>query len=476
VRIADDAIDEFACVATLLDQSLVVKSPSGPRVTLLETVREYGLERLDGSGELERTQARHADYFLTLAESVASPRLEEADGPLLMDQVEREHDNLRAALRWSIDRQQANASVRLAGALWSFWEKRGHRTEGLNWLHMALAVRGSVLPAARARALIGCAMMHRARSEFALAVPFAREAVAIMRESGDRLSLAAGMTMLADMVALGGDPTEALELAANAAALREGYPDAKARSLLSWGYIAAYQADFRCAAELFRAGLELRRGQTGTEVDAMLLLGLATMHAGAGDVVTAQPMLEQALAGCRARRETRGTPRVLLSLGALLVQRGDPAAGRALLEESLALFRQQGESLTLVLCSLFLDAPLADSLRSEVGERALAMAWRASLGREAPPAHDLEAWGIAREAVSTEPSDVPPEAPRLTSREIEVLQLLARRYSNREIAEQLVLSVRTVERHVNNLFAKTGLTSRRAALEFCERRGLLPSG
>jgi non-specific serine/threonine protein kinase len=473
VSIDDERMDEFACVAALLDQSLLVKSSDGPRVALLETVREYGLERLASSDELERIRAQHADYYLTLGEGVAAPRLEEPDGPLLMDQLEREHDNLRAALRWLIDHRRADESVGLAGALWSFWDKRGHRTEALNWLSLALALPGSGLPAARARALIGCAMMHRGRSEFALAVPVAREAVALMRDSGDRLTLAAGMTMLADMLALGGDPTEAIELAAAAAALREGNPHARARSLLAWGYIAAYHADFGCAAELFRAGLELRRGQSGSEIDAILLLGLGTMLAGSGDLVTAQPMLEQALAGCRARGEARGTPRVLLSLGALLVQRGDVAHGRVLLTESLALFRQEGESLTVVLCSLLLGEPLPGSLRAEVGESALAMAWRASIGREAPPAHDVEAWCIARDLVSPVLADGD-ESGRLTRREIEILQLLARRYSNREIAEQLVLSIRTVERHINNLFTKTGLTSRRAALEYCERHGLLP--
>src|SRR5262249_17824088 len=109
-------------------------------------------------------------------------------------------------------------------------------------------------------------------------------------------------------------------------------------------------------------------------------------------------------------------------------------------------------------------------LRAEVGDGALTMAWQASMGQMAPPIGDVAAWGIAREVPARRTAPA-----RLTAREIEILQLLARRYSNREIAEHLVLSVRTGERHINNLFAKTGLSNRRAALEYCERHGLGPT-
>ncbi len=110
---------------------------------------------------------------------------------------------------------------------------------------------------------------------------------------------------------------------------------------------------------------------------------------------------------------------------------------------------------------------------AEVGESAVAMGWRASIGREAPPPADLAAWSIAR-AVPTIRAIQRTEAPGgMTRREIEILRLLARRYSNREIAEDLVLSIRTVERHITNLFTKTGLSNRRVALDYCRRHGLL---
>jgi serine/threonine-protein kinase PknK len=186
-----------------------------------------------------------------------------------MDRLEAEQDNIRAALRWVIDQQDAERSVRFTGALWSFWDKRGHRAEAVHWLSTALAMPGQSSPAGRARALIGLAMMHRARSAFAVAEHYGRQAVALLVELGDPLSLGAGLAMLADMVALAGDPSQGAALAAQAATLRQEDAHALARSLVSWGYIKAYQAEFHAAAGLFRAALELRHGESGTEMDSM---------------------------------------------------------------------------------------------------------------------------------------------------------------------------------------------------------------
>ena len=464
-RVLNDG-DHFQALATLVDHSLVRRTAQPdrtPRLEMLETVREYAVEQLASEGELEHVQRRHAEYFLSVAESMATPRLDEPDGPVLMDQLEREHDNLRAALRWLIDRGDAERSVRLAGALWSFWDKRGHRAEGLRWLESALAVPGSVSPVVAAGATLGVAIMHRGRSEYAAAVASAEQAVAMWRELGDTVSLARCLAMSGDLIALAGEPTRGEALAREALALRQGRPHDQARSLLSCGYIAAYQADFGRARELFEAGLELRRGQAGSEVDSLFLLCRGAMLAGAGDLGAARPLLEQALAGCRARGEVSGTPRVLIALGAVLARQGEVAKGRALLEEGLSLFRQQGEGIGVILCSLLLGLPLPAGMLAEVGEHPVRMGWRASLGQDAPVVMDSEACAITR------PSKQPDH---LSPREVQILKLLARRLSNNEIANELELSVRTVERHITNIYAKTGLENRREAVEYARRHGL----
>ena len=195
VRAPDEPpMDALEGIARLLDRSLVRKEPqphSRLRVTMLETIREYALEQQGASGDLASTDERHAAYFAALAEQAASPRLDAPDGPALLVELDREHDNLRAALRWLLDHGRAEHSIRLAGALWSFWEARGHLSEGLAWLQAALAQGPTASPAARARALIGAAALHRTRSEYPAAVAAARESAAIRAEfssSGQLLS------------------------------------------------------------------------------------------------------------------------------------------------------------------------------------------------------------------------------------------------------------------------------------------------
>jgi DNA-binding CsgD family transcriptional regulator len=187
------------------------------------------------------------------------------------------------------------------------------------------------------------------------------------------------------------------------------------------------------------------------------------MLGGAGAFSEARDLLEQALAGCRARGEVGGTPRVLMSFGALLARHGDRARGCAMLEASLALFRQQGEGIGVVLCSLLLGLPLPAGMVAEIGEGAVAMGWHASLGFAAPPIGNLDAWQVAA---------APAYPDRLTTREVQILKLLAQRSSNNEIAEALNLSVRTVERHITNIYTKTRLSSRREALHYVRRTGL----
>ncbi len=121
---------------------------------------------------------------------------------------------------------------------------------------------------------------------------------------------------------------------------------------------------------------------------------LGTIRAGAGDAAGARPLLEQALAQFRARGEVRGVARVLLSLGALLARDADAALARATLEESLLVFGRLGEAVGVALCSLMLNVPLPEGMLAELGEDALSMWWRVSLGREAPPATNLAAWCI----------------------------------------------------------------------------------
>src|SRR5829696_2809070 len=140
----------------LVDKSLVmVREESGEaRYRLLETVRQYGWEKLSESGEEEQVRERHAGHYLTLAEE-AEPELKGEGQVAWLKRFEREHDNLRAAMRWLLDRGESEKAVRLGWALWLFWWIRGHFAEGRRSMERALTTGGSAAmpPSARAKAL-----------------------------------------------------------------------------------------------------------------------------------------------------------------------------------------------------------------------------------------------------------------------------------------------------------------------------------
>jgi predicted ATPase len=230
----DDDTDLLNGHARLVDHSLLrgVPQPGGGlRVEMLETIREFALEQLELADELAATQRRHADYWITTGEKVANPRLDEPDGPALLAQLECEHDNLRAALRWLINQHDADASVQLVGAFWSFWEKRGHWAEGLRWTHSAIDLADTKDAFFRGRALLGAAILHRCRSEFVIGARLARESEEYHRNLPTR-RLTLVLLIEADLLAMTGDFDSATALAAESVALRRQSGDGLS---IAWG-------------------------------------------------------------------------------------------------------------------------------------------------------------------------------------------------------------------------------------------------
>ena len=140
---ADEYIggDTFGLLATLVDQSLLRQEASEdePRFGMLETVREYAAERLTEYGETDTIRSRHADVFLALAEEAEAELTGNAQTAWL-DRLEREHDNIRAAMAWYVDHRQAEPALRFGAAIWRFWQMRGHLREGAERLDRVLAL------------------------------------------------------------------------------------------------------------------------------------------------------------------------------------------------------------------------------------------------------------------------------------------------------------------------------------------------
>src|SRR5215207_1839591 len=189
----DLPVDVFEGVSSLVDESLLRQEEGAggePRFYMLETVHEFALEKLEGSAEAEEVRRRHTEYFLELAEE-AEPRLRGPEDVEWLERLEEEHDNLRAALAWALEREEVELGLRLAGALWMFWEAHGHYSEGRRWLEKALEKEGRTSAAARAKALEAMCSMALDQWDLDRGEGAAQEGIALSTEAEIGSSLAA---------------------------------------------------------------------------------------------------------------------------------------------------------------------------------------------------------------------------------------------------------------------------------------------
>ena len=302
------AVEVLELLDGLVRQSLVqVGDAAGvARYRLLETVRHYGQERLAAGGELAAAQQRHAAYYLRLAEE-ADPHLLGAEQRSWMDRLEREHDNVRAALRWSLGQDNGATALSLGGMLWRFWFTRGYLSEGRQWLHDALrlqAVTTADSALARAKALNGAGALAYYQGDYAEARHRYEQALAIYHELGDRRGVAALLGNVGLVVKDQGDSARAT---------------------------AYYQESLAAFQEL-----EDRRGVA----NALNNLGIAAGDA--GDFARAAALHERSLALKRELEDARGIITSLNNLGAIALDQGNYERAMALHEESLVLARALG--------------------------------------------------------------------------------------------------------------------------------------
>ena len=464
-------------VAALVDMSLLqrVEYPDGePRFAMLETVREYGLERLAESGEIESHRRSHALYGLSLAEAADSELTGHAQARWL-EELDAAHADLRAALGWALEGEIA-IGLRIAGALERFWDHRGFYAEGRRWLDALLAAGGTAPASARARALRTAGVLAIEQEDLDPAGLFLNESLALSRASGDPYGIAFTLNALGSI-----------------AICREEYAQA--------------QAHFHEALALLRR-LEDRDGI------AALLTQLGYVALLQGDCVLAIPHFEESLACYRELDHRLGAGKVLALLGLTLLEQGELPRAVALLHDALPFNHDLRNKLYVSVCLEGLGAAAimvgqvaeaprlwgaADALRESIGtplwpgdrarcERFFAMA-RARLGAET----FVATWDAGRrlplEAALAEALAIPgppavpvpgrPEnraaAHGLSARELEVLRLLVAGRTDREIAEALFISRRTAQGHVARIFAKLGVNSRTAAATTAIAAGIVPA-
>ncbi len=328
-------------VASLVDTSLlnaVEQEDQEIRFTMLETIREYGLEVLETSGKIEDTRLAHATYYLRLAEE-AEPQLSGPQQISWFQRLEREHDNLRTALSWFLEQgphsQSRELALRLSGALWRFWEIRGYAGEGRRWLERALEISRGVRSAMQAKALISAGGLATLQDDFGQAEVLCREGLALYRELGDRQGSATALSI--------------------------------------WGYASMMRSNYAEALALEEEALALFQegGETGGRVFALQNLMLVLFYQ--GEYAKAHPLLEESLEFSREGGDIRGYAISLLLMGIVLLSEGNPARAHERLEESLAVSREMGYKWNIATTIHFLglvtflqgDATTAHSLLEE---------------------------------------------------------------------------------------------------------------
>jgi predicted ATPase/DNA-binding CsgD family transcriptional regulator len=501
-------------LASLVDKSLIQpvkpeQADGEPRLAMLVIIREFATEQLKHGGEAAAIQQAHAAYYLNLAETAAS-KLKGSEQESWLERLEQEHDNLRAALRWSLEHGEAETALRLVSALWYFWLLRGYLSEGNRWLVAALAKAEVSAAAVKAKVLNGAGVLAMYQGDFRRAETLCAESLALFRQLADRAGIAAALQGLAQVAMRAGRFTVARAKREESLAIFRESGDSwgVASDLVYLGLIDWMQGEYTAARPRLEEGLACYRVVGDPQGIAQALQALSWVMLSLAEVATAHTLLEESLSICRALRDKAGTVRTLTVLGLVALQQGDQSRARALLDEALPLIVELGDKFHLASC-LGIMAELAaavgqpvratqlcgatQTLMKSVGavmpaffrgslERNLA-ASRAQLGEAAFAAALAEGQMMTPEQILAsqqvlEPIDKTPVATAnlypagLTEREVEVLRLLAQGLTNVQIAEKLVVSPYTVNAHIRSIFNKLDVTSRAAATRYAIEHNL----
>ena len=467
-----DRDEVLELLSHLVDKSLVAvwEKDGETRYRLLETVRQYGREKLSESGEEGLLRERHAGYYLALA-ARAEPELKGAGQVEWLKRFEWEHDNLRAAILWLLERRHLQGAAQLGWALWLFWWIRGHFAEGRRLMEEALSVHGSAaMPtSARAQGLFVAGTMACGQGDHSSAEPLLEESVTLFREVGDTRGVA-----------------YALGSAAVLAITQEQYE----RGI-------SYSEE---AADLFL--------EVGDKWGAAPMLGCSAVGwLNRGDHGRAKSLAEQGLRLCRETGDKHGTSIALCTLAGVAQAERNYERARDLFEEGLAVSVKLGNEADVVHCleglasvaaaggstmhgarlwgaaeallekieAVYTYVPDRALYRRQVAARSLIdeAAWETAWGEGRTMATEQAIEYALNHSATPETAALETNPAGLSAREAEVLHLVATELTNAEVAEKLFLSSRTVDWHLSSIYRKLGLHSRTEATRFAAEHDLL---
>ena len=318
-----------------------------PRFGMLETIREYSLERLDERGDGEAMRRQHAGFYALLAER-AEPELR---GPHQMSWLERldaDLANIRGALTWATESGEAEIGLRIGAALWRFWHMRGHFIEGRERLERLLAV-GSGSAAARASVQLAVASIANVQGDHEAVRRLLEASLPVHRRLGDDLMVSTSLALLTSSAVAAGDADRALSIAEEglAVARRSGDLSTEAMLLFNVGMALAWRGDLDEAEHTIEESVRgARRAGNVTSVGNWLR-ALGSVSLARHDYEGARPRFEESLALGREFGQPWCISHSLSNLALVAQEAHDHATARRLLEESIAMQRERRERLGL---------------------------------------------------------------------------------------------------------------------------------
>jgi non-specific serine/threonine protein kinase len=469
------SIDLLPVLALLADKNLlqVTDEPDGaPRFRWLETIRSFAVDLLTLTGEFPIARRRHAEYYLSLAESLESA-LVGRDLSRTLDDLEREYDNFRAVFHWALDGDPDDLAIglRLAGAMYRFWILRGHLGESRAWLDRALPLATDQTELVRAKALHAAGIVAGVQGDDNRADAFFTEALELWREAGDTARVAVLMGNLGLTAQNRGDVSRAAACFEESQALYEQAGDQRgiAIALGCRARLERQQGRDRQAVPMFERTVTLFRelGDDRSLANSLINLGQSALTL--GDLDQSLAYFTECLELRQSLGNTLGIGEVLEGFAALAGVQGRPRRAARLYGAAEALREITGAP--LIEADRVHQERYIREIQRRLGAGAFASEWAA--GRATGPE---EAVRLALR-VGASDADAAEEPVRgrsvLTRREQEVAALVARGMTNRQVAAQLLVAPRTIETHLEHIFAKLGVQTRAEVAAWATRHELL---
>ncbi|MGZ3622427.1 MAG: protein kinase domain-containing protein [Ktedonobacteraceae bacterium] len=509
-------------LASLIDKSLVRHidhEEAEPRFFIFMTVREYGLECLRESGEEEPIQRAHANFYLALVEE-AEPHLKDAQQLVWLRRLDLAQENLRAALSWLITHEEGERALRFCVALWWYWQTRGYWSEGRRWLKAALALPSAEeRTSVRAKALSAAGELAGVQTDWQEAQQLLSESLAIFRELHDDGGSILPLSILGWVLLTQGDST-AVPLMKDCIAKCRTL-DKKwdlARVVLRLGYYQQLHGDLEQALTLTREGLTLSQEFGDRTLVTHALNNLAYWLYLHGDLEQAKAFAHEGLTLARELGDRAVILTTLETIGSIALAKGELEQAISCFTEGYSLAREPGNELLVawhllglarvaiaqyqLLRAVYMFAAAevrydlnkqmspdqrddykrtVGSLHAQLGEQAFKAAWtegrKMTLEQILAASDELETPNGVTLVSSFQNIDQTPlgldDANDLTPRELEVLSLVAQGLTDVQVAEQLVISRRTVNAHLTSIYRKINVSSRSAATRYAIDRKLI---